>query len=239
MESDSDESSGSVMSERSKDRIETPQLTLVRATLPLLRAEEAYAEADRKWSDLKLPLEGDPSQNEVLQECRASWGKFKELLGAGIGERSWDHAFQGLKGEPWPELDAFDSRDLAKLYLSSNPDSRWGMWYILFKRPLSNYEPALLIGTSGFKSPPSKEGIVEIGYWILDRYQAIQLAAEAVGALVGHAFEDPRVQRVIARASARHIPTIRVLGKNGFLRAGADGGADGSLLFQRDREAAL
>jgi [ribosomal protein S5]-alanine N-acetyltransferase len=227
------------MTERSKDRIETPQLTLLRATLPLLRAEEAYVEAEQKWSDVRLPSECDLSQNVVFQEWRTSSKRFRELLGAGIGQRSWDNVLQAIKGEAWPELDAFDSRDLAKLYLSSNPESRWGMWYILFKRPLSNYQPALLIGTSGFKSPPSSEGTVEIGYWILDRYQAIQLAAEAVGALVGHAFEDPRVQRVIARASARHIPTIRVLGKNGFLRTGARGGADGSLLFQRDREAAI
>ena len=75
--------------------------------------------------------------------------------------------------EPWPQpLDDFDSRDLAMLYLRSNPESRWGMWYLLFKRPLSSYAKTLCIGTCGFKGPPSLEGSVEIGYWIVDRYQA-------------------------------------------------------------------
>ena len=231
----------SVMAGTSKDRVETPQLTLVRATLPLLEVEQAYLEACQRWADLRehLPLKDWP-ESELGQELRMLRSKFQRLLGADdLAEDSWARIINAVTFEPWPQpLEDFDSRDLAMLYLRSNPEWRWGMWYLLFKRPLSSYAKTLCIGTCGFKGPPSLEGSVEIGYWLMDRYQAVDVAAEAVGALVVHAFEDSRVQRVKAEASARHVPTIRVLGKNGFRRMGR-GRAPDSLLFERDREATL
>lgn len=227
------------MTERSKDRIETPQLTLVRATIPLLTAEETYFEACHRWEERaeNLPPK-DWAQNELFQERQTSGRRFQELLGASFSGFDWGQIIAADLAQPWPQpLDDYDSRDLAMLYLRSSPESRWGMWYLVFKRPLNKFEKALLIGTCGFKGPPSKEGIVEIGYRIEERYQAVDLATEAVGALVAHAFEDPRVRHVMAETSAHHVPSIRVLGKSGFRRGGTGSGL-GSLLFQRDREAA-
>jgi len=220
-----------------KDRIETPQLILVRAILPILEAEQAFFEASHRWheSTKGLPLSEWPkNEKELSRECWTLRERFQELLGAGdLADNSWDRLLQAKKGEPWPEPpDDFDSRDLAMLSLRSNPESRWGMWYVLYKSIC--YERNVCIGTCAFRAPPSAEGSVEIAYWIVDRYQAVDLIAEAVGALVNHAFEETRVQRVMAEASARHVPTIRVLGKNGFRRVGP-GRAPGSLIFQRDR----
>lgn len=229
-----------MMRVRSKDRIETPQLTLVRATLPRLEAEQAYLEACQRWAELTETLPPAEWPQELSEEIGELKCKFQALIGAdSLAEASWDRILQADTGEPWPEpfLD-FDSRDLTALHLRSDPEWRWGMWYLIFKRPLHHYQKTLCIGTCGFTGPPSIEGSVEIGYWLVDRYQAVDLASEAVGALVAHAFEDSRVQRVMAETSERHVPTIRVLGKNRFQRTGR-GKAPGSLLFQRDREATL
>lgn len=222
------------MEERSKDRIETPQLTLVRATLPLLEAEEAYYEACQRWRELpEEPHLRHQLKESLYREIITLYRKFKMLLGADAGEPSWAD-----KGEPWPNsLEDFDPRDLTMLYLRSNPEWTWGMWYIVFKRLHSNDHAPICIGAGCFRGPPSHEGTVEIGYSILERYQCVDLATEAVGALVTHAFEDSRVRRVMAEAHARHVPTIRVLGKNGFRRTGL-GRAPGCLLLQRDREVA-
>ncbi len=219
-----------------KDRIETPQLVLVRATLPMLEAEQAYLEASQRWHEQiqGLPVSEWPKADKQI----ALRDRFQALLGVDrLAEATW--RMPNLEASaPWPEpADDFDSRDLTMIYLKSSPEWRWGMWYLLLKSHVSAYAKSLCIGTCGFKSPPSADGSVEIGYWFVDRYQAVDLAAEMVGALVAHAFEDSRVRCVAAETSARHVPTIRVLGKNSFRRVGP-GKASGSLLFRRDREIA-
>src|SRR5262249_31751694 len=123
-----------MMAQRPEDRIETPHLTLVRATLCLIEAEQAYFEALGRSTELPLV---DRARSKLPQDLPMFRSNFQALLGAdGLAEATWPIA--GF--EPWPLPPRnFDSLELLVLYLSSNPEWRWGMWYILFNRPLREH----------------------------------------------------------------------------------------------------
>lgn len=84
--------------------------------------------------------------------------------------------------------------------------------------------PRLLVGTAGFKGPPTPEGRMDVGYSIIESHQRQGLATEAVEGLMTWAFEDPRVRLVVGETYT-HLPaSIRVLEKNGFRFAGVGPG---------------
>ena len=193
------------MTDPARDRIETPRLTLLPGTIPLLRAERAHV-----GNLLRSKLE-DPN---------SPWGEFEALLGAEVAT-------------PWPPPSNDEhSRQKMIRHLEASPEPGWGVWYILLKRGPG--EGAIVVGNGGFKGPPSADGTVEIGYSVVEGYQGLGIASEAVHAFVEYAFEDPRVRRVIAEALADNVASIRVLEKNGFLRTGT-GGEPGELRFERSR----
>lgn len=201
------------MTERPPLRIETKRLTLLESTIPLLTAEGEHAVA--------------AGANSLQDESNLPRGKsnphrsqFEELLEADIAA-------------PWPPpLNDDDSLRWMIRYLKTNPEPGWGMWYFLLKR--GDGERPIAVGNGGYKGAPTRDGTVEIGYSVVTGYQGRGLAGEAIAALVAHAFRDPRVRRVIAETMPDNIPSIRVLEKNGFLRAGA-GSDPGSIRLQRDR----
>ena len=200
------------MSERSPNRIETRRLLLVEATIPLLTAEGEHVAASTGY--------GRSDSSSHQSESHLPRGKFEELLGAEIAS-------------PWPPpLNDDDSRRWMIRYLESNPEPGWGVWFFLLKRGPG--ERPIAVGNGGYKGAPTRDGSVEIGYSVVPAYQGRGLAAEAISALVGRAFRDPRVHRVIAETMPDNAPSLRVLEKNGFLRAGA-GSDPGSVRLQRDR----
>lgn len=171
-------------------RIETKRMTLIPATLPMLRAELAHPE------------------------------EFARLLGAEIAS-------------PWPPpLNDEASIQWMIRYLEQNPETGgWSMWYYLLRR---EGRAPLAIGNGGYKGAPTPDGTVEIGYSIVESHQRQGLGAEAAGALVDHAFEDPAVTRVIAETLPHLVPSIRVLKKNGFVLTGL-GSEEGAIRFERRR----
>ena len=201
------------MTERSPLRIETKRLTLREATIPLLTAEGEHvvvAAANSLQDESNLPR----GKSNPLRS------KFEELVEADIAA-------------PWPPpLHDADSLQWMIRYLETNPEPGWGMWYFLLKR--GRGERPIAVGNGGYKGAPTRDGTVEIGYSVVTGYQGRGLAAEAIAALVAHAFRDPRVQRVIAETMPDNIPSIRVLEKSGFLRSGS-GSDPGSIRLQRDR----
>ena len=62
----------------------------------------------------------------------------------------------------------------------------------------------------------SEDGITEIGYGILEKYQDCGYATEAVSALVDWALNQPGVKCVTAETEESNIASIRVLEKSGF-----------------------
>jgi GNAT superfamily N-acetyltransferase len=77
-------------------------------------------------------------------------------------------------------------------------------------------EERLGIGMAGFKGAPNARGEAEIGYGIAPAYQNRGYMTEAVQALVGWAFEQPRCQAVVAQTLKSNLPSRRVLMKAGF-----------------------
>lgn len=90
----------------------------------------------------------------------------------------------------------------------------WYCWYAL--RHGNSDKPPALVGACGYFGPPSEEGIVEIGFSILPRWQNLGYATDSAGLLVKNAFADSRVQKVIAHTTPANLASCRVLGKCGF-----------------------
>ncbi|MGH9650972.1 MAG: GNAT family N-acetyltransferase, partial [Terriglobales bacterium] len=97
-----------------------------------------------------------------------------------------------------------------KKLLAAPRRAGWSTWYLLLRQDAA----PVLAGICGFKGPP-QEGVVEIGYSILRRFQRRGLATEATAALVRWAFSHPRISLVIAHTLTELTPSIRVLEKLG------------------------
>ena len=108
----------------------------------------------------------------------------------------------------------------------------WWLYFILL--PGGETGPTL-IGSAGYKGPPSAEGTVEVGYGIVSDYQRRGYASEATRGLVARAFALPAVRRVIAETLPELTPSIGVLGKCGFRFIG-DGSEPGVIRFELTRE---
>jgi RimJ/RimL family protein N-acetyltransferase len=102
---------------------------------------------------------------------------------------------------------------LASLQKAEASDAGWNLWFCIRR------EPRELIGNAGFKGGP-KDGLVEIGYSMLEMHQRLGYATEAVGALLGWAFRSPAVQMVVADTLLGLTPSIRVMEKSGFAFVG-------------------
>ena len=104
----------------------------------------------------------------------------------------------------------------------------WSTWYLLLR------QDAAPVGICGFKGPP-QEGMVEVGYSVLRRFQRRGLATEATATLVRWAFSHSRFSLVIAHTLTELTPSIRVLEKLGFTQRGTPL-EEGAIRFEVTRE---
>jgi ribosomal-protein-alanine N-acetyltransferase len=77
-----------------------------------------------------------------------------------------------------------------------------------------------VVGTCGFKAPPSTDGVVEIAYGVAPEYQGRGYATEAAQALTNYAFASGEVRVVLAHTRPEPNASTRVLTKCGFRRIG-------------------
>jgi len=107
----------------------------------------------------------------------------------------------------------------------------WYLWYCLRR------EPRALLGSAGFKGIPVN-GLVEIGYSMLEEHQRNGYCTEAVRTLIGWAFQNPEVNTVIAHTLPGLRPSIRVMEKCGLVFAGAGPLEDGvqTVRYELTRE---
>ncbi len=148
-------------------------------------------------------------------------------LGAGLGA-------QVPEGWPPGEYDEPAIRWLLDR-LTAQPDAaNWFAWYVLMNEDHGGLPR--LVAASGYTGPPDPAGEVEIGYSVVPAYGRRGIATETVGALVAHAFTDPRVTRVIAHTFPLNVGSIRVLEKNEFLLEGP-GREEGTIRYRRGRDA--
>lgn len=90
----------------------------------------------------------------------------------------------------------------------ANPDNAdWAMQAVI--------DDGVIVGNAGFKGIPN-DGVVELGYRIVESRRRQGLAGAAVELLLGQARAHPKVASVIARISPNNNASIGVVTKAGF-----------------------
>lgn len=151
--------------------------------------------------------------------CRLpeGWPEFPEAFAAPPAETPADAASRG--SERHDRGDEADAR-------------RWGGY--LFVDPAAG----TLVGNGGFRGPPDRDGLVEVGYEIAPGFRNRGYATEIVRALVDFALADARVQVVQAHTLAEVNASNRVLARLGLRKvAEFDDPEEGRLwCWQRRRD---
>ena len=111
-------------------------------------------------------------------------------------------------------------------------DGEWWMYFVV----LPAADERILIGSAGYKGPPTEDGTVEVGYGIVTDHRRHGYASEATRGLVARAFRLPEVRRVIAETLPELTPSIGVLRKCGFGLIG-EGSEPGVIRFELTRAA--
>ncbi len=91
----------------------------------------------------------------------------------------------------------------------------WTLGYTLVHRATE-----AVVGSCGFKGPPTSDGIVEIAYGVAADHQGRGYATEAAEALAAYAFSSGEVRVVRAHTFSDASASTRVLEKCGFRRIG-------------------
>ncbi len=99
----------------------------------------------------------------------------------------------------------------------NNPE-QWE-WYAIWMIELKD---GTHIGELCFKGLDS-DGVVEIGYGIVEKYQEHGYATEAVKAISAWAFQEPKVTAIEAETEDKNIASKKVLEKCGFVFTGKNG----------------
>jgi [ribosomal protein S5]-alanine N-acetyltransferase len=136
--------------------------------------------------------------------------------------------------ESWPHELLKDAEPFFAEVLKKDPSSSgWWIWYILLKNSNERQNP-ILIGNTGFKGPPNENGMVELGYAILDGFQGLGYGTEAVSALIDWAFLNPKVQSISAETYPDLVPSMRVMEKCGMRLIG-NGSEEGTIRYCKQR----
>jgi [ribosomal protein S5]-alanine N-acetyltransferase len=146
-----------------------------------------------------------------------------EALAAALGARVPD---------TWPPefLDAPALEFTRDRLAADAAQAGWWMYFVV----LPEAGGRLLIGSAGYKGPPSSDGTVEVGYGIVSDHRRRGYASEVVRGLVAHAFAVPGVGRVIAETLPELTASIGVLRKCGFELVG-EGSEPGVIRFSLAR----
>lgn len=92
-----------------------------------------------------------------------------------------------------------------------------------------------VVGSCGFKGPPTLDGVVEIAYVVAPEYQGNGYATEAAQALVSYAFSHSRVRIVRAHTLPEANASTRVLAKSGFQCVGEVVDPDDGLVWRWEK----
>jgi ribosomal-protein-alanine N-acetyltransferase len=102
---------------------------------------------------------------------------------------------------------------LASMEKAAPNDAGWNLWFCILR------EPRILLGNIGFKGVPV-DGVVEIGYSLLEAHHQKGYCTEAARALIDWAFRSPRVNSLTALTLPELLPSIRVMEKCGLIFTG-------------------
>jgi ribosomal-protein-alanine N-acetyltransferase len=155
-----------------------------------------------------------------------------------IAEDDGGAALAAVIGHPvaaeWPpEHNDEGSRAWFRRIIEDHPaDPGFGAWYVMADN--------LVVGTAGYKGPPTPAGEVEIGYAVVPSAQRRGHGTAATAVLVARAFRDTRVTAVLAETLPSLPASQKVLLTNGFDLVGnrVDPEEGDVLCFRRSRESA-
>jgi RimJ/RimL family protein N-acetyltransferase len=131
--------------------------------------------------------------------------------------------------DTWPPPMHGEAQAMMAAQLAADPSlAGWSFWFVV---EVSQLE---LVGSMGFVGHADDEGVVEIGYSMIEKYQRRGFATEAMGALIDWAFSHEHVRRVRAHTFPYLTESIRVLEKNGLSRVG-EGDEPGTIRYELRR----
>jgi RimJ/RimL family protein N-acetyltransferase len=138
----------------------------------------------------------------------------------------------GVKAPPsWPpQFGGAETREWMRSLLRKHPDEpAYASWYLIAHGEL--------VGTVGYKGPPDAEGLVEIGYSVVEERHRRGYASAGVALVTRRALADRRVTVICAETLPDGLASQGVLIKAGFARAGSRiDPDDGEVLrFERKR----
>jgi len=147
-----------------------------------------------------------------------------ETLGASLG---------ALVPPTWPPefLDSASLEFVLRRMVEGEPLSVWWLYFVVLGQPDTS---RTLIGSVGFKGPPTDDGMVELGYGIVRDRHRQGYASEAVRGLLARAFASPEVTRVTAETYPELVGSIGVLRRCRFRFIG-DGSEPGVIRYEITR----
>jgi ribosomal-protein-alanine N-acetyltransferase len=147
-----------------------------------------------------------------------------EALGVSLG---------ALVPETWPPefLDAASLEFVLRRMVEGEPLSVWWLYFVVLPQAQAG---RTLIGSVGYKGPPSDDGMVEVGKGIVRDHHRQGYASEAARGLVARAFASPEVTRVAAETYPELVGSIGVLRRCGFRFIG-EGSEPGVIRYEITR----
>lgn len=103
----------------------------------------------------------------------------------------------------------------ATLAIAPNIRGYW-VWYIILRENVQDNSKRVLIGSTGFRGKPTRDGALTLGYSLTSEYEGRGYTTEAARALISWAFKQPGVNEVIAETYTDHMASIRVMEKAGM-----------------------
>lgn len=114
-----------------------------------------------------------------------------------------------------PEQQAELSADWLALFEAATEPNPWIHGFEMTRKTNGT-----VVGSCGFKGPPTAEGVVEIAYGVVEEHQGQGYATEAAQALTSFAFSHEEVRLVRAHTLPEPNASTRVLTKCGFQNVG-------------------
>lgn len=117
----------------------------------------------------------------------------------------------------WPRQDTMDILPFVLQAFQENPEST-GFEFWMIVRKDSN----AIIGDIGFHGTPDDQGVVEIGYGLIEEEQRKGYGHEALQAMMEWAKAHEQVTVIRADCLVTNVPSIRILEKTGMKRTHQD-----------------
>jgi RimJ/RimL family protein N-acetyltransferase len=157
-----------------------------------------------------------------------------ELVRAALaGPRDLAAGLRASVPSTWPPeyLDAPSLTYTLDRLAEGSESAGWWLYFVVLKGAAGS---KTLIGSGGYKGPPSPDGTVEVGYGIVSDYRRRGYASEVTRGLLARAFAVQAVHRAIAETLPELTPSIGVLEKCGFRLIG-EGSEPGVIRFELTR----